>query len=632
MTQNQGSEGKPDESQVPSLGQPTEETTGTTSAWPEWLTGKQPGVVGTSYQPPQQEDRVLIPSSPRKKPTTEIVLPRIPEGVQVEPQLLGHVGKLKYSDHDVSDETKYPKLASRVFMQNIVVNQLGEMISQPHQWAVGLDRTSILGLLKLPHFGRGQYATTCIKQLLAVMHGGDIWLDRPVPITVELITQITGLPSRGMDPALILDDKSKEKALAEEMKKKYGTARGTRGIIIKWINNAVTQLGANILACKLLRKCRKDEVPAGVIAVAAQCAEGTFVSWVPYLLNLFQVDCKDAQDLGTKFHYSWLLTLIAFMGWWEPEYVVFATRPQPAGARYLLLRSGPQARHKRENGIIFEAYLWDIQEAISRSWRITPEVVARYGDIANFWATRQAMWIQPRQDPDKQWLPMRYCITEGDIDMVINEWPDAWRIPSIPREVLEGPAEGEAEQAETQPPQNPVPKKPRMGQNKPTQENEGAKPIRTQKGQKETNEQPKQAKGVQETAPNPNTQEPGGTKRPVVQAAGVHKKSKVQRASPDYTITEDDGEMIARMVQDCLAEDFDHATHHRDKLQKELAEMGQLLRTLGEAQRESSSRGIESSTTQTNERVEVEERDPTLPMPHAHATVYIKRACYEWMK
>jgi hypothetical protein len=32
--------------------------------------------------------------------------------------------------------------------------------------------------------------------------------------------------------------------------------------------------------------------------------------------------------------------------------------------------------------------------------------------------------------------------------------------------------------------------------------------------------------------------------------------------------------MIAIMVQDFLAEDFDHATHHRDKLQKELAEMG----------------------------------------------------------
>jgi hypothetical protein len=62
------------------------------------------------------------------------------------------------------------------------------------------------------------------------------------------------------------------------------------------------------------------------------------------------------------------------------------------------------------------------------------------------------MWIQLRQDPDKQWLSMRYCITEGDIDMVISEWDDEWRIPSIPQEVPEGLVEGEAAQAETQPP------------------------------------------------------------------------------------------------------------------------------------------------------------------------------------
>jgi hypothetical protein len=55
-----------------------------------------------------------------------------------------------------------------------------------------------------------------------------------------------------MDPALILDNKSKEKELAKEMKKKYGTDRGTRGIIMKWINNVATQLGAKILGCKML--------------------------------------------------------------------------------------------------------------------------------------------------------------------------------------------------------------------------------------------------------------------------------------------------------------------------------------------------------------------------------------------
>jgi hypothetical protein len=59
-------------------------------------------------------------------------------------------------------------------------------------------------------------------------------------IIVELIAQITGLPIWGMDPALFLDDKAKEKALVEEMKKKYGTSRGKRGIIIKRINNKTT--------------------------------------------------------------------------------------------------------------------------------------------------------------------------------------------------------------------------------------------------------------------------------------------------------------------------------------------------------------------------------------------------------
>jgi hypothetical protein len=90
--------------------------------------------------------------------------------------------------------------------------------------------------------------------MLAVTHGGDIWLDKPVPITIEIIVKITGLPIWGMDTALILDDKSKEKVLEEEMKNQYGTTRGTRGIMIKLINNAATQLSTKILACKLLKK------------------------------------------------------------------------------------------------------------------------------------------------------------------------------------------------------------------------------------------------------------------------------------------------------------------------------------------------------------------------------------------
>jgi len=60
-----------------------------------------------------------------------------------------------------------------------------------------------------------------------VTHGRDIWLDKLMSIDVELIVHITGFPYWGMDPMLFLDDKTKEKELAEEMKKKYNTDRGT---------------------------------------------------------------------------------------------------------------------------------------------------------------------------------------------------------------------------------------------------------------------------------------------------------------------------------------------------------------------------------------------------------------------
>jgi hypothetical protein len=107
--------------------------------------------------------------------------------------------------------------------------------------------------------------------------------------------------------------------------------------------------------------------------VGAQCTEGIFMSWAPYLSKLFQIDYKDTQDAGMKFHYAWLITLIAFMGCREPEYIIFATTPQLGGARYCVLRAGPLAKQEKDNGIVFEAYLQEIHKSISLAWRITPE-------------------------------------------------------------------------------------------------------------------------------------------------------------------------------------------------------------------------------------------------------------------
>jgi hypothetical protein len=43
---------------------------------------------------------------------------------------------------------------------------------------------------------------------------------------------------------------------------------------------------------------------------------------------------------------------------------------------------------------------------------------------------------------------MHYCITKGDIDMIINECPDEWKITAITQEVLERTSKEEVEQGE----------------------------------------------------------------------------------------------------------------------------------------------------------------------------------------
>jgi hypothetical protein len=129
-------------------------------------------------------------------------------------------------------------------------------------------------------------------------------MDRPVKLDVVLISKIKCLPTFSAQLEEYLDNKAREKENVELVKAQFGTSRGNRGIVLKDIRDNVTRFTNNIMAFKILRKCRKEEVSVGVIAVAAQCAKGVMFGSTPYMLNQFLVDCRDAHDNGTKFHYS----------------------------------------------------------------------------------------------------------------------------------------------------------------------------------------------------------------------------------------------------------------------------------------------------------------------------------------
>jgi hypothetical protein len=98
------------------------------------------------------------------------------------------------------------------------IGPLGRPVLEPAQWIKGLYNSGIMNLLDIPHFGRGKNVGLCIKQLVARVHGGILWMDRLVQIDMALITKIKGFPTVGAQPEDFLENKACEKELAEQVK------------------------------------------------------------------------------------------------------------------------------------------------------------------------------------------------------------------------------------------------------------------------------------------------------------------------------------------------------------------------------------------------------------------------------
>jgi hypothetical protein len=150
-----------------------------------------------------------IMHTPLKQPDTTIVLPCIREGVKATPTLLGCVERLIYSDHDVSDTRKFLEFVSQVYMGSLGKRPIKDLFLQPKKWVTCLTNIGIVNLVEISHFGRENYVNNCVKQLMAVLHGGFLWLEEPISIDVDLITFIIGLPSNDESPMQYLDDKTK---------------------------------------------------------------------------------------------------------------------------------------------------------------------------------------------------------------------------------------------------------------------------------------------------------------------------------------------------------------------------------------------------------------------------------------
>lgn len=189
---------------------------------------------------------------------------------------------------------------------------------EPQKWLHGVEKARLLHLLWIPHFHHTPITIFVIKQLLFLVHDGYLWLEEPIPITTKLIHRISHLPCKGKDPATITR-KGSNLALAKAMKAKYKLEKKKRGYAISSIKDKGVHIETQLLAGKVMRKCRADEVPVPVVALDEQCTEGVQFNWVKFLYEEFLLNYREAQEQGKTFHYAWLLLSILLVAREMPE-------------------------------------------------------------------------------------------------------------------------------------------------------------------------------------------------------------------------------------------------------------------------------------------------------------------------
>ena len=61
--------------------------------------------------------------------------------------------------------------------------------------------------------------------------------------------------------------------------------------------------------------------------------------------------------------------------------------------------------------------------------RLPNYAVAKYQWLIQFAIGPHSIYIQAWRDPEKQWIPMDYKVTDEELDAIVQEWPTKWCNP-----------------------------------------------------------------------------------------------------------------------------------------------------------------------------------------------------------
>jgi hypothetical protein len=216
----------------------------------------------------------------------------LPKGICAVRLQLGLIPTLKISDFNLGDRKNYEMLAPHRYLTK-TTRKKPKIVPQP--WIKEIMRSTILNVMKIPHFDRHQEVNACVKLLLSCFHGGYMWLDRRITMDPMSIHLITGLSMQGPDPHKLYPGKTSDRSLAQRIKEAYDDVeKGKRGYKVASIQDGTVILACQLITSNLIRKNRPTQVTGFVVDLAGKCVRGMQMNWASYLVNELDKDCREA--------------------------------------------------------------------------------------------------------------------------------------------------------------------------------------------------------------------------------------------------------------------------------------------------------------------------------------------------
>jgi hypothetical protein len=124
------------------------------------------------------------------------------------------------------------------------------------------------------------------------------------------------------------------------------------------------------------------------------------MNWASYLINQLEQDCREAQDQGYEFHFSWLLILVAFVTWEMLEGATFpeVESSEPLVARFTTLWYSSDMAKQWKSYVVFHTYYLQLTRAIKSFPRMTLNTLHRFRPIVKFRTDRHFIYITKRRD------------------------------------------------------------------------------------------------------------------------------------------------------------------------------------------------------------------------------------------